>query len=118
MRRLVFPLVLAGLFAVGSVRAQTLPAVPGTPQRVIIDTDIGADLDDSQAVAAALRLRQLGYFNIIALTSSSWFGGPTGNKAPAYLNLLLKHGGLTTADVPIGAYQGTRPAFTGGFCWD
>ena len=59
--------------------AQTLPAAPGTPLNVIIDTDIGSDLDDAHAVAEALRLRQLGYFRIKALTSSTWL-----DKAPRF----------------------------------
>lgn len=104
-------ILLAALLITSAAYAQTLPAVPATPQRVIIDTDLSYDLDDAQAVAIALRLRQLGYYNIEAITTSTWL-----DKAPAFVNLLLAHGGLTTADIPIGAFQGARPAGSGGTC--
>jgi inosine-uridine nucleoside N-ribohydrolase len=79
-----------------------LPPVPATPQAVIIDTDVGYDIDDAIALAIALRAQQLGYIRIKAITTI------TGNgidKGPAFVNTMLAYGGFTPAQIPIGAQQ-------------
>jgi purine nucleosidase len=48
---------LAG--SVSSAQTQRPPQVSGTPEKVIIDTDIGDDIDDAFAIALALRSPEL-----------------------------------------------------------
>src|SRR5207253_1578744 len=86
--------------ASGPLQAQNLPAPPPTPISVIIDTDVGYSLDDAIGLAAALRAQQLGYFSIKAITTST-----NASRAAGFVEMMLAHGGLTTYDIPIGAYK-------------
>ena len=58
--------VLYGIVVAGSslARAQP-PAKPTTPQKIIIDTDIGDDVDDAFALALALRSPELEILGVI-----------------------------------------------------
>ena len=79
-----------------------LPAPRAIPQSVIIDTDVGYDIDDAIALAIGLRAHELGYIKIKAITTIT---GHWIEKAPAFVNTMLAYGGYTTAQIPIGAQQ-------------
>ena len=67
-----------------AVRAQQPPLTP--PQKLLIDTDIGDDIDDAFAVALALRTPQL---QILGITTTF---GDTGMRAHLVLRLLADAG--------------------------
>jgi inosine-uridine nucleoside N-ribohydrolase len=73
------------------------------PIPVIIDTDVGSDLDDAYAIGIALQAQHLGYLSIRAITTSNMV-----DKAPAFVYALLAHDGRNSARIPIGAFQGTN----------
>ncbi len=60
---IVFELFLLTLF-LGSVQAQQLVPASRAPEKIIIDTDIGGDIDDAFAVALALRSPELDILGI------------------------------------------------------
>lgn len=63
MSWLALPLVLALIAPLGVARAAAGAAPPGAPQKIILDTDIGDDIDDAYAlalVASAPDVRLLG----------------------------------------------------------
>jgi inosine-uridine nucleoside N-ribohydrolase len=94
-------IAICGLAAAGCAQLP-LPPAPSTPQPVIIDTDVGYDIDDAMALAIAFRAQKLGYLDIKAITTI------TGNgldSAPSFVNTMLAYGGYTTSQIPIGAQQ-------------
>jgi inosine-uridine nucleoside N-ribohydrolase len=91
------------LLVVHGSGAQTLPPAPAAPLPVIIDTDVGSDLDDAYAIAIAIRAEQLGYVSIRAITTSNMV-----DKAPAFVQALLAGGGRHLSRIPIGAFHGTN----------
>jgi inosine-uridine nucleoside N-ribohydrolase len=106
LRRLSF-LSLALLLASSSVRAQTqaTASAPGAPQKVIIDTDIGDDIDDAFAVSLALRSPEL---QILGITTTF---GDTAERARLVDRFLAEVG---RTDIPVAAGNPTTPkaAFT------
>ena len=92
--RFVTGIIVACTLLSSSVCAQTnAPAVrPGAAEKIIIDTDIGSDIDDAFAVGLALHSPE---FKILGLTSA-W--GDTHLRA-RLLSRFLKETGRT--DIPI-----------------
>src|SRR6266702_6656921 len=100
-----------------SAQSSTVPALPEKvlPEKVIIDTDIGDDIDDAFAVALALRSPEL---QILGITTTF---GDTEMRAKL-LDRLLEE--AARADIPVAAGPPTQPktAFTqlkyakGGHC--
>jgi purine nucleosidase len=80
------------------------PATPATPEKIIIDTDIGDDVDDAFAVALALRSPELQILGI-----STTFGD-TEARAKLLDHLLGEAG---RADIPVAA--GTSGLDPGNF---
>lgn len=69
MRRASFWIVIAGLVFTGIAQGQSKPtemSAPGT-QLVVIDTDIGDDVDDAYAVGLALQSPEL---KILGITTA------------------------------------------------
>src|SRR5204862_4939572 len=84
------------LFApVSSAQSSPNPAVPerASPEKVIIDTDIGDDIDDAFAVALALRGPEL---QILGITTTF---GDTETRAKLLDRLLGETG---HSDIPVG----------------
>jgi purine nucleosidase len=83
----------------GRAREQTTTATPAPPQKVIIDTDIGDDVDDAFAVALALSNPHL---QILGITTA-W--GDTNLRARLVERLLKQTG---HADIPVAAGPNTQ----------
>jgi purine nucleosidase len=98
-RHLLWPFVLAACFFSAAVHAQT-PSGSATskntaPQKLIIDTDIGDDIDDAFAVALALQSSEV---KLVGITTG-W--GDTKLRA-RLLDRLLKETGRSDIPVAIG----------------
>lgn len=87
------------------LRTASANAAPAPPEKIIIDTDIGDDIDDAFAVALALRSPEL---QILGVTTTS---GDTEMRA-RLVDRLLGEAGRT--DIPVAAGTPTVPktAFT------
>ena len=102
-------LIYAGLAVSPRCLAQSFPPAttprPTHPEKVIIDTDIGDDIDDAFAVALALRSPEL---QILGITTTF---GDTENRARLLDRLL---GEVGRSDIPVAAGMPTPPrtAFT------
>src|ERR1700747_1345796 len=85
-----------------SAQSSPNPAVPGkiSPEKVIIDTDIGDDIDDAFAVALALRSPEL---NILGVTTTF---GDTELRAKLLDRFLAEAG---RAEIPVAAGVPTPP---------
>jgi purine nucleosidase len=81
-------------------RPQALSSVPNTPQKVIIDTDIGDDIDDAFALALALRSPEL---QILGVTTTF---GDTGERAKLVDRFLAEVG---RTDIPVAVGKATAP---------
>jgi purine nucleosidase len=89
----------------GGVQAQQSTGVAKKPDKIIIDTDIGTDIDDAFAVALALRSPEL---DILGITTAS---GDTEARAKILDRMLGEVGredipvavGIETATLPYGA---------------
>lgn len=97
----VFILLLPLAFVLSQIR---IPGPGGSngPQRVILSTDAGNDVDDALAIGIAFYQQKIGAIRIVALISTT-----TIDATPAFLNTVEAYGGYTTAQIPIGAYQGS-----------
>jgi purine nucleosidase len=80
-------------------------AAPSSPEKVIIDTDIGDDVDDAFAVALALRSPEL---QILGITTTF---GNTETRAKL-LDRLLGEAGHPNIPVAAGAASSTNNTFT------
>ena len=89
MRRLVWFLCLAMCFTVGIVRAQ---AGSSAAQKIIIDTDIGDDIDDAFALAFAVKSPE---FQVLGVTTAF---GDTETRAMIAERFLTEVG---RADIPV-----------------
>ena len=106
MARAISLLVLLGGMFVSPARcgAQTpAPAASVTPEKVIIDTDVGDDIDDAFAVALALRSPEL---EILGITTTF---GDTALRA-RLLDRLLGEAGR--GDIPVASGVPTVPKGT------
>jgi purine nucleosidase len=98
-----FVLVVSVLL-VSAAHAQSQPSAPPpatTPQKIIIDTDIGDDIDDAFAVALALRSSEL---EILGITTTF---GDTETRARLADRLLGEAG---REDIPVAAGAPTHAA--------
>lgn len=114
MHKLLIPLLL-GMLSLLPVSAQTAPTTPATPatasgvaappQKVIIDTDIGDDIDDAYALALAVSSPQL---QVLGVTTD-W--GDTTLRARLVKRFLDATG---HSNIPVAAGLRTQPtaAFT------
>ncbi|MFI5073383.1 MAG: nucleoside hydrolase [Terriglobales bacterium] len=101
-------LIFQSFFLVVSSHAQSLQqSVPATapPEKIIIDTDIGDDVDDAFAVALALRSPELQILGI-----STTFGD-TATRAKL-LDRLLGEAGRQDIPVAVGASSSSKGQFT------
>jgi len=93
MRRLVWFLCLAMCFTVGIVRAQAGSSeASGATQKIIIDTDIGDDIDDAFALAFAVKSPE---FEVLGVTTAF---GDTETRAKIAERFLSEVG---RADIPV-----------------
>ena len=105
MSRLAAILALSlfcSILAVPVTRAQSSPAA-ALPEKVIIDTDIGDDIDDAFAVALALRSPEL---QILGITTTF---GDTETRAKLLDRFLAEAG---RPDIPVAAGTPTPPKST------
>jgi len=94
-------MVVAAISAIcGRARGQTIATIPGPPEKVIIDTDIGDDVDDAFALALALSNPRL---QILGITTA-W--GDTDLRARLVERLLQQTG---HEDIPVAAGPKTQP---------
>src|SRR5262245_28583759 len=84
-----------GLSILLSVRAQAQSALPAPSEKVIIDTDVGDDVDDAFAVALALRSPEL---EILGITTTF---GDTETQAEL-LDWMLGEFGRQNIPVAVG----------------
>src|SRR5258706_15574586 len=91
-------LLLAILPAVPLGSAQSSPT-PALPEKIIIDTDIGDDIDDAFAVALALRSPEL---QVVGITTSF---GDTEARANIAARLIGEAG---RQDIPVAAGVATK----------
>lgn len=94
------------IFEALTVCAQIAP-VPVTPLPVIIDADAGNDVSIDAGIYAAARLQQLGYIDMLAVTSSSASGLDAIPHSAAYIQTYLYWANLRL--VPVGAFIGSFP---------
>src|SRR2546421_9036048 len=102
--------ILASVLASLAIIASTLcsaqsSAVPASPEKVIIDTDIGDDIDDAFAVALALRSPEL---QILGITTTF---GDTETRAKL-LDRFLAEAGRPEILVAAGIPTPPKGAFT------
>jgi purine nucleosidase len=95
-------LLAATLASASTSRAQSYPTV-ALPEKVIIDTDIGDDIDDAFAVALALRSPEL---QILGITTTF---GDTETRAKLLDRFLAEAG---RAEIPVAAGIPTPPKST------
>jgi purine nucleosidase len=95
-------LLAATLASASPSRAQSYPTV-ALPEKVIIDTDIGDDIDDAFAVALALRSPEL---QILGITTTF---GDTETRAKLLDRFLAEAG---RAEIPVAAGIPTPPKST------
>ena len=74
---ILFSLVMG---SVSSAQAQKPAQVSGTPEKVIMDTDIGDDIDDAFAIALALKSPELEILGISTTFGDT--GGQSQNRRP------------------------------------
>ncbi|HET9086545.1 MAG TPA: nucleoside hydrolase [Acidobacteriaceae bacterium] len=94
--------MLAAVVTASVCRAQSEPAHPGlhsTAQRIILDTDIGDDIDDAFALALALSSPQIKLMGIV----TAW--GDTGLRARLARRFLCETG---EANIPVFAGVPTK----------
>ncbi len=101
--RRVLPCVLLGLLML-AVFCHAQSVSPARPEKIIIDTDIGDDVDDAFAIALALRSPEL---QILGITTTF---GDTETRAKLLDRLLGEAG---RSDIPVAA--GTPTQTTGLF---
>jgi purine nucleosidase len=105
-RMIVVTGICAGTLTLGPLRARAQsPSTPSLPQKVIIDTDIGDDVDDAFALALALRSPEL---QILGITTTF---GDTSLRA-ALAERLLGEAGRRDIPVAAGAPTPTKNPFT------
>jgi inosine-uridine nucleoside N-ribohydrolase len=91
----IFCWVLYGVVGIACIPAGAqAPAKPPTPEKIIIDTDIGDDVDDAFALALALRSPEL---EILGVTTNF---GDTETRAKIADRLLAEAG---RPDIPVAA---------------
>jgi purine nucleosidase len=95
-------LFCAIVFCVPSCSAQSTPT-PSQPEKVVIDTDIGDDIDDAFAVALALRSPEL---QILGMTTTF---GDTETRAKLLDRFLAEAG---RSEIPVAAGIPTPPKGT------
>ena len=100
-------LALFLITAAATIHSQARPAVPepNPPEKIIIDTDIGDDVDDAFAVALALRSPEL---QILGITTTF---GDTETRAKL-LDRLLGETGHSDIPVAIGVRTQANNSFT------
>ncbi|HKT88218.1 MAG TPA: nucleoside hydrolase [Candidatus Sulfotelmatobacter sp.] len=99
MRRLVWLACLGMCFAIGMARAQAgSGAASNTAQKIIIDTDIGDDIDDAFALAFAVKSPE---FQVLGVTTTF---GDTETRAKIAERFLTEVG---RADIPVYAGKTT-----------
>lgn len=103
VHRFFAPVLLSILLLSPGAHAQSIP--PNAPQKVIIDTDIGDDIDDAFAVALALRSPEVQILGI-----STTFGD-TPLRA-RLLDRLLAEVGREDVTVAVGSPTQTDSGFT------
>jgi len=101
IRRIHCFAMLLGLFA-QAVHGQTA-APTSTTHQVIIDTDIGDDIDDAFALALALQSREI---NLLGVTTAT---GDTKTRAQLALRMLRESG---HGSIPVATGRATRPPTT------
>ncbi len=101
--RILFGVLIALIIFGGSVNAQS--ARPGGREKIIIDTDIGDDVDDAFAVALALRSSEL---EIVGISATF---GDTETRAKL-LDRLLGETGHENIPVAMGKPTEARGQFT------
>ena len=106
----IFICILSGALFAGSSRCSGQAASPASPQsslpeKVIIDTDIGDDIDDAFAVALALRSPEL---QILGITTTF---GDTETRAKL-LDRFLGEAGRPDIPVAVGMPTPPKTAFT------
>lgn len=95
MRSWILPLAFSLLsLCLGSVRAEQSAPTLGATEKIIIDTDIGGDIDDAFAIALALRSPHL---EILGFSTES---GDTEGRAKILDRLL---GEVGRSDIPVTA---------------
>jgi purine nucleosidase len=100
---LLLSIAVCGLLAASQVcSAQSSPA-PALPEKIILDTDIGDDIDDAFAVALALRSPEL---QILGITTTF---GDTGTRAKLLDRFLAEVG---RPDIPVAAGVPSAPKTT------
>jgi purine nucleosidase len=106
LRRALIPILIVAFFALSS-HAQSQPAIPqrASPEKIIIDTDIGDDVDDAFAVALALHSPEL---QILGITTTF---GDTETRAKL-LDRLLGETGHPEIPVAVGTPTTTKSSFT------
>jgi purine nucleosidase len=101
--RIGFAAILVLAFVHFSGRAQAQQSISNAPERIIIDTDIGDDIDDAFAVALALRSPEL---NILGISTDY---GDVEGKAKI-LDRLLGEVGRNDIPVAVGIANTVDPA--------
>src|SRR5450432_897055 len=97
--------ILAGVFLIGAPFCFGQSAPPSAPEKIIIDTDIGDDVDDAFAVALALRSPEV---EIVGITTSF---GDTETRAKL-VDRMLVDAGRTDIPVAAGVATHTNNSFT------
>jgi purine nucleosidase len=99
--RRVIRVVILGILALYPATALARTASPSTPEKIIIDTDIGDDIDDSFAVALALRSPEL---QILGITTTF---GETETRAKL-VDRMLGEAGRQDIPVAVGVRTGAK----------
>jgi purine nucleosidase len=103
--RRVIRVVILEIFALYAATALAQTASPSTPEKIIIDTDIGDDIDDAFAVALALRSPEL---QILGITTTF---GDTETRAKL-LDRMLGEAGRQDIPVAAGAHTDAKTSLS------
>ncbi len=98
----------AVVFSLVSVLILACPLIAAEKQKVILDTDIGGDIDDAWALGFVANYEG---FETLGVTVGF---GPTRDRAKIACKLLHRAG---RDDIPVAVGRKTRDLWRGQFCW-
>lgn len=98
--RLEHELELRARYERGYAKEARLPSAPKQPVQLIIDTDLGFDVDDAGAIAVANHLQDIGACKLLAIVHNTGFAKGIGGVS------VINNWYNRSSSVKLGAYKG------------